>query len=65
VRAAEGRRVHDGRLGRAGGGWVVTPAAGAPVTVDEPPAALLEHAGRRVWVVLDDAGRVQRFGVID
>jgi hypothetical protein len=64
VRTVEGRPARDGRLDRDGDRWVIWVDDATPLALADPPAALLEHVGRRVWVVIGDDGRVGSFGVI-
>lgn len=64
VREHEGRPVVDGMLVARDSAFAVRTAEGQEVRLFAVPDALRSAAGARVWVVLDESGRVQVSGVI-
>jgi hypothetical protein len=64
VRAVDGVPARDGTLVEERDGWFLVAADGARHRLADPPAALREHAGARVWVAGVGEGSVASFGVI-
>jgi hypothetical protein len=62
VRAVDGRPAVDGRLEASGGALFVVTADGQRVPLGDPPSALRERVGTRVWVTREADGSVINFG---
>lgn len=63
VRRFDGRPAVDGILTRAREGWALV-MEGDTTALADPPPALLEHEGQRVWVAGDPSRTPEAFGVI-
>ncbi|MCC6241405.1 MAG: hypothetical protein IT353_01135 [Gemmatimonadaceae bacterium] len=64
VRAADGVPARDGVLRQENGQWLLERARGVRESVLNPPAALQQMVGGRVFVVGAVGGAVQSFGVL-
>lgn len=65
VLAVDGERPRVGRLGyETGIGYRLIPEAGQAIPLASVPTGLGTEVGAKVWVVLNDAGGVVRYGVL-
>lgn len=65
VTAVDGQPAVDGRLEREDGGLVVVTADGRRIRLVQPPAALQDWVGARVWVAGPPDREPQAFGLIE
>lgn len=65
VLAMNGLPAIDGVLEAAGGGYALRPANGSPRQLTDPPSALIQHVGARMWVTGDVSKEIIAFGLLE